>query len=88
MRIRSAFAARRFPEVAEFVQYLADTFGCDEIVELSLSAGAFVPRDLTRTVVLSDDFQFRDRLGSAAMATAPVGLLVHSAAEAQHHCPG
>ena len=62
-----------FAEVGEFAEYLGETFGCDEIVELSReqdhSSG-----DLTRAVVVCDEFE-SGRLASA-MATAPVGVLV------------
>ena len=71
--IRSPIRASAHPDVGEFVHYLADTFGCDEIVELTPER-EHSSRHCAHTLVLSDDF----RSGSlvAAMATAPVGLLV------------
>jgi glycosyltransferase involved in cell wall biosynthesis len=61
------------PEVGEFVEYLAETFGCDEVVELA-SEREYSSRSLAHALVVADEF----RSGSlaAAMATAAVGVLI------------
>jgi glycosyltransferase involved in cell wall biosynthesis len=61
------------PDVSEFVQCLADTFGCDDILELTSERDHSTDR-LAQTLVLSGEFGSGSL--AAAMATAPVGVLV------------
>jgi glycosyltransferase involved in cell wall biosynthesis len=67
------FAARWSSELREFTDYLAEAFGCNEIVEFT-SERDHSSRNLGHTLVLSQEF--RSESLAATMATARAGVLV------------